>query len=104
MKPSPKGLVKHTECKAGVNYESVGAGKRGSFICVGDGGSCPKYEPFTEAQLAEQEANVERLLQRLRDGLCPTCEKPIEPSTIVGRCRYGACGHRIGQVATGTDE
>jgi len=32
---------------------------------------------------------------------CHICEAPIEPSTIVGRCKYGACGHRIGQVARG---
>jgi hypothetical protein len=104
MKPGPNGFVTHTECKAGVLYESVGAGKRGSFVCVGDGGSCSKYEPFTEEQLKEQEARVEALLARLAAGRCPTCDKPIEPSKVIGRCRYGACGHRIGQVATGADE
>lgn len=39
-----------------------------------------------------------KFIEQLAAGKCPTCGKDIEPSKIVGRCRYGACGHRIGVV------
>lgn len=98
------GMVKHIECRAGVPYAAVTTGKRDDFPCIGNGGSCPKREPYTAAQLAEQDAAFQRVLDRVRQGLCHTCGKQIEPSTIVGRCKYGACGHRIGQVARDDDD
>lgn len=63
---------------------------------------CEKRELMTiEEHDAEEDmitAAVEAHCRKIDSGECPECGKPIEPSRIVGRCKYAACGHRIGQV------
>ena len=39
----------------------------------------------------------------LAAGKCHICGADAEPSKVVGRCRYAACGHRIGQVGGDTE-
>ena len=41
---------------------------------------------------------AENFIKKLANNMCPTCGEPIEPATVVGRCKYAACGHRVGQV------
>jgi hypothetical protein len=52
----------------------------------------------TPEVLAEFKEAAAKFLKDLAADKCPTCGQPIEPSTKIGRCLYGACGHRIGQV------
>lgn len=87
-------------CKAGVRYLDVIQVKSASgFPCVGRGpDTCPKYLAYSEEQIAEEDVALATFLAQLAAGKCPQCGKPIEPSTVSGRCRYGACGHRIGRV------
>lgn len=96
--------IQFDTCKAGVAMESV----RRPLPCLPLApdrpapDTCPKREWMTdedhEARDREFAAAVERLRKLGEQGLCHVCEKPIEPSRIVGKCKYGACGHRIGQV------
>jgi hypothetical protein len=64
--------------------------------------TCPSRAWMTQAEHDAARAELDRRLEELRDlgarGLCRVCEKPIAPTRKIGRCLYGACGHRIGQV------
>jgi hypothetical protein len=69
---------------------------------------CPKRVLMTkeehEAEVAMLYAAADRFATAVAAGKCPHCGADIEPSKIVGRCRYAACGHRVGQVDDGTEE
>jgi hypothetical protein len=65
---------------------------------------CPSRQLMTpedfDAEEDEITAAVVRATKAIGAGHCPACGAKIEPSRIVGRCKYAACGHRLGQVAT----
>ena len=96
-------------CAAGVDYSTLrdvsGPGMArwpclpGHRPCAT---TCPKRELNTEAEARAYVAGIEKAIEeafcRIDAGRCHECDKPIEPSRIVDRCKYGACGHRIGQV------
>lgn len=107
-------------CEAGINYRELVGGPDFGWArripCLDGSPSLPRLDPvpcsrrvlMTQEEHAEREketrALIDQVCARMAAGLCPHCSKPIEPSTVHGRCRYGACGHRIGQVASGDDE
>lgn len=102
------------ECKAGVRYEDVRDPDarpyrlpcfRSDLFETGQPAPSCASQRFptdaeVDAEVAEMNAELDRHLAQLAAGTCPVCGGSIEPSRIVGRCKYGACGHRIGQVAT----
>lgn len=106
--------IQHETCKIGVRYEDVkDKGTRPfGFPCLETGNGCPDTCPqrslLTQEEHAarelEMQARVDEIVMLLKAGKCHECQKDIEPSTIVGRCKYGACGHRIGQVMTEDDD
>lgn len=69
--------------------------------------TCAARELMTIAEHDAEEdeiiAAVNAHLAKLAKGECPECGNLIEPSRIIGRCKYAACGHRVGQVATGEE-
>jgi len=94
--------VQHKLCGAGVEYESLDRSSP-NLPCLNlELRSCAKQRPFTPEEARKdaetRNAGVEKMFARLAADECPACGKPIEPSRIVGRCKYGACGHRVGQV------
>lgn len=108
--------IQHGCCKAGLRYKDVelhaDEHPRVRLPCADFGlspdvripNTCPARSFYSQEEHAaieaEHKAAVERFLATLRAGKCPSCGSDIEPSRIVGRCKYAACGHRIGQVAT----
>lgn len=109
--------VQHDACDAGVRYESVRDPEGRPYAAlpcldVGHGSAsasrCLHISLLTQDEHAARhqklEAEVNRVLSDLRAGKCFVCGAPIEPSKIVGRCKYAACGHRIGQVSTSDDD
>lgn len=99
-------------CRLGIAYTDVrdtsGSGPY-SWPCVATTRpcrtTCERREFFTEEEVAanvdEIESALSAAMAALESGKCHHCGAPIEPSVVVGRCKYGACGHRIGQVARG---
>lgn len=96
-------------CEAGVDYSTmrdVSAPGMAHWPCLPGRRPCvtvcPKRELHTEEQaralVAAMDKAIEDALSNIGAGRCHECGKAIEPSQIVGRCKYGACGHRIGQV------
>jgi hypothetical protein len=105
--------IQHDCCDAGVSYKSVRDGSakgpyrwpcntvmdqgRGPAVTV-----CERRSLLTQDEHAQQEtelrAAVDRALSAVAAGKCHVCGADAEPSTVVRRCRYAACGHRIGQV------
>ena len=92
-------------CKADVAYNDFRGGP--AMPCFGPDenhapNTCPKRAWSTQEDRDKAAREAEEFFQRreaiLASGKCPECGKDIEPSTIEGRCRYAACGHRIGQV------
>jgi hypothetical protein len=107
--------IQHKACAAGVPYVDVrDSSQPGPYRwpCLdtgrGTGGECKSLALMTQeehaAAEAELQAIVDKALADIASGKCHECGAPIEPSRIVGRCKYAACGHRVGQVATGEDE
>jgi hypothetical protein len=101
--------IQYSTCLAGVRYDSVRDTSAHPYrlpcLDVGYG------EPATVCALRdllmqEEHTANERALRAAADmmmsaiaaGKCYVCGKSAEPSRIVGRCRYAACGHRVGQV------
>lgn len=97
-------------CKVGIDPMTLReSGKRmARWPClrlIGDEPAvnvCPARELMTiaehDAEEDEMNAALDAHLAKLAAGVCPECGKPIEPSQVIGRCKYAACGHRIGQV------
>lgn len=103
--------IQHKTCLAGVRYEDVKEKKTSgpsAWPCIDTGHGCPDTCPqrsfLTQEEHAARDAEISGFIARVvaahADGKCHVCGKDIEPSTIVGRCKYAACGHRLGQVAT----
>ncbi len=107
--------IQHECCKAGVRYKDVEMHANehprvrlpcadfaftGVEVRVPD--TCPARSFLTQEEHAaheeEHKAAVGRALTALAAGKCHVCGVDIEPSKIVGRCKYAACGHRLGQV------
>jgi hypothetical protein len=65
--------------------------------------TCPKREWMTAEEHAAHETETRQAFSKaeaaIAAGKCHECGRDIEPSRIVGKCKYGACGHRIGQVS-----
>lgn len=49
---------------------------------------------------AEHDVAVSKAVYALADGKCPSCGGSTDQTRVIGRCRYGVCGHRLGQVMT----
>lgn len=105
--------IQHKTCDVGVAYLSVrDSSQPGPYRwpCVETGNDvaatvCPNRSLLTQQEHADFAAQIEaawaKACAALEAGKCHICGAAIEPSTVVGRCKYAACGHRIGQVATG---
>lgn len=103
-------------CKAGVNYrahvggEELGWARR--IPCLPQSAKepvpCPHFRAMTraehDAREAEVRAAIDRALGAIAAGKCHVCGADAEPTQMVGRCRYAACGHRIGQVDDGESD
>ena len=100
--------IQHKACALGIVYDSVRDASGGRNPCLTLIGTepatmrCPHRSLLTQEEFAAQDAALmaagEKLVASLEAGRCPSCGASIEPSTIVGRCRYASCGHRVGQT------
>jgi hypothetical protein len=109
--------VQHEVCEAGIKLVDVrDASHPGPYRwpCVTPNRSkpattvCPKRSLLTqeehEARVASLFAAADKADAAVSAGKCAECGADIEPSTIIGRCRYASCGHRLGQVDDVTEE
>lgn len=103
--------IQHGKCEAGIVYLSVRDASGGGpyrWPCLSPGGkepattTCPQRSLLTQEEHAAWERRIEErwaeLEAALVAGKCHVCGADIEPSRIVGRCKYASCGHRLGQV------
>lgn len=102
--------IAHKHCKAGVQYDDVRDTQHRPYRwpCLQLIGytpastDCAKRSLLSAAELAAEHAEIDAAVDKaqaaIAAGICYQCGNSIEPSRIVGRCRYAACGHRIGQV------
>ena len=109
--------IQHDCCRAGVRYKDVELHaeehprvrlpcKESAFagVDVRVPDTCPKRSFLTQeehaARTLEMNEAVNQMLTLTAAGKCHVCKVDIEPTKIVGRCKYAACGHRIGQVSS----
>jgi len=109
--------IHHARCRAGVGYRSVedragpGMTRWPCLTLIGREAArttCAKRRLKTPEDHDREEdeinAAVEAMFAAEMAGKCHVCGSPAEPSKLVGRCRYNACGHRRGQEASEEDE
>jgi hypothetical protein len=105
--------IQHDTCAAGIKYTDVQMQfkehPRVRLPCLDAWNppvrvpeTCPARSFITQEEHAEQEREFReagvKALSAMKDGRCPVCGEPIEPSKVIGRCQYASCGHRLGQV------
>ena len=103
--------VQHETCGAGVKLATVryvpekGMARWPCLQLIGCAESpdiCPQRSNLSPVELAEEDhafdQAVTAAVASIAAGKCHECGAAIEPSRVVGRCRYAACGHRVGQV------
>lgn len=98
--------IQHLTCLAGVKYSSIISKEilkgKARIPCLNVSlENCPKRQMQTLQEVEEEiqafaKASDEFAL-KLYSNICTFCGKSLEPRTLVGRCYYGTCGHRIGQ-------
>lgn len=107
------GLLKD-ECRAGVRYVDVRdpdarpyrlpCFREDLFGTGHPAPTCTSQRFPTEEEAAAEEREhreaIDRALAANRAGKCHVCGADIEPSHVVGRCKYASCGHRVGQIAS----
>lgn len=105
--------IQHDQCKAHVRYDDVRDTDvrphrlpcfRSDLFETGEPAPVCTAQRFptdaeVDAEVAEMNAELDRHLAQFAAGTCPICGGSIEPSRVVGRCKYASCGHRIGQVS-----
>lgn len=106
--------IQHDRCKAGVQYRSVCDLKVQSLPCHEKPflnrpfATCEQCSYLTPEELIAREAELKtqiaEFLEKEAAGICPHCGRNANPMRIIGRCKYTACGHRLGQVSTDYDE
>lgn len=104
--------IQHETCDAGVRLDTVrdasqsGPSRWPCLTLIG------RPEATTTCALRvlmtpeEHDAEEMRLVEAfavtdaaIAAGNCPVCGQRVEPTKIVGRCTYAACGHRLGQTS-----
>lgn len=109
--------IQHPTCGAGVDYKAVrDASQPGPYRwpCLTLIGrepattTCGLRSLLTREEHAAREKEIEAICAKaaadVAAGRCHVCGGGIEPSRVVGRCRYAACGHRVGQVLDESEE
>src|SRR5690242_19617153 len=93
--------IQHDTCDAGVNYRTIrdvsGPGMAKWHCTDPDSPTkCPLFSAYTVQEAEQMEREIEEsitsFLTKLNSGICPECDKSVEPRRQVGRCVYGACG------------
>jgi hypothetical protein len=104
------GLMDKT-CRLGIAYDDVKGEGKGieRFPCLKETPAdptrtdlCVGVEYLTEeqakAKAEETERRIAAMLKKAADGICTTCDRPVERERQVGRCVYASpCGHRLFQ-------
>lgn len=110
--------IQHDKCDAGVNYRKLAndvVGFGAHLPCLPRSSlrklplaECAQFCAMTKAQdearEAEVKAAIDKAMAAIAAGKCHVCGAEAEPSKVIGRCRYAACGHRVGQVDTGEED
>ena len=98
--------IQYDVCRAGVAYKQFLYQNYDKFPChpKPDGtltGACPHFEFSTPEEIEAQEQQtadaITHYFKSLLDHKCPECGESTLPEKQVGRCVYGACGHRLYQ-------
>jgi len=98
--------IQHDTCRAGIAYKQFLNENYPNFPCLTrqDGtlsGACASFEFSTEDEIeAHEKASAQaaaNYFKALNAHVCPECGQSTLPEKQVGRCVYGACGHRLYQ-------
>ena len=103
--------IQHATCNASVSYGLLRQQHNGEALlpCLPDWSekkgkpiaTCAAFRYSTVEEIEQEEKEsaeaVTKYLTALDNNLCPSCGQSTEPKRQVGRCVYGACGHRLYQ-------
>jgi len=98
--------IQHDTCNAGIEYKQFLYENYPNFPCHTrqDGtlsGVCPHFEFSTPEEIEDHDRRsaeaAAAYFQAILGHTCPECGESTQPERQVGRCVYGACGHRLYQ-------
>lgn len=102
--------IQHDECEAGIAYKQFLYKNYDKFPChpKPDGtltGACAHFTFNTPEEIEAEELETAKAAQHwlysISGHICPECGQSTLPEKQVGRCVYGACGHRLYQGKLG---
>jgi hypothetical protein len=102
--------IQHDTCESGVAYKQFLYKNYDKFPChpKPDGtltGACPHFEFSTPEELEAEDRRLAESVKKWVEArvahICPECGQSTLPEEQVGRCVYGACGHRLYQGKLG---
>ena len=84
--------LQNGKCDGGVSYP----GQMQECACWGeDGPVCEKYSVFTNEELAQKEADMQRHIDLMRQGLSSCCEAPFNTSRVITSGQFKNHGPRF---------
>lgn len=102
--------IQHEECEAGIAYKQFLYQNYDKFPChtKPDGtftGACEHFAFSTPEEIDAEDQRtadaVSHWVKSVSAHTCPECGQSTLPERQVGRCVYGACGHRLFQGKLG---
>lgn len=104
-----QGEWENKTCKAGVNYHKLmritelgDAGCLCRIPCTGDVPGtqvrtqtvepCEKYDPMTEAEIQQEEREIQERMEEIRRDISPCCKAPIDHSRSITDGEYKGHG------------
>ena len=84
--------IQHKTCRAGIAYTLPIV--ESSWSCYGRS-PCPGYALYTAEEIAAKEAESERFITLLDQGLSACCEAPLDKSRVIPSGKYKGHGPRL---------
>jgi hypothetical protein len=82
--------IQNETCDAKVKYPHISV-----LPCYGEHGECSGYSPLTVEELAAKEAEQQRHIDLMRQGLSSCCEAPFDTSQVITSGRFKNHGPRF---------
>jgi len=92
--------TQNDKCRANVVYSTIRdmklVGMLEQYPCLvgGSEDKCPMYEPFSEKETADHEAEYQKIMSAMRRGVSACCDAPEDTSHVIESGSHKGHGQR----------